>query len=155
MNFEIERKFLVCGDFRPEILTSTSITQGYLSIDPARTVRVRILSNRGFLTIKGPADASGCRRYEWEHEIAVEQAHELMALSLPGKIEKIRHEVRYSGNRFEVDEFFGSNQGLVIAEVELAHIDQAFDRPSWLGTEVTGEPKYYNSALVKRPFSSW
>ena len=155
MNIEIERKFLLAGDFRPDVVSSTSIVQGYLSLDPERTVRVRIASNQGCLTIKGPPDATGSLRYEWERKISLEEARELMALCLPGKIEKTRHRVNFSGYWFDVDEFHGANNGLVIAEIELSNVDEVFDRPDWLGEEVTGQARYYNSALTKTPFSSW
>jgi CYTH domain-containing protein len=155
MNIEIERKFLVEGDFRPDVVSSTSIVQGYLSLDPERTVRVRITSNQGCLTIKGPPDSTGSIRYEWERKISLEQARELMVLCLPGKIEKTRYRVNFSSCCFEVDEFLGANHGLVVAEIELSDVDQAFERPGWLGAEVTGQARYYNSALTQSPFSSW
>lgn len=156
MAIEIERKFLVRSDaFKRDAFRETPIMQGYLSSVPERTVRVRIKGNSAFLTIKGGGSASGMSRYEWEHEIALEEAMELLKLCEPGAIEKTRFEVRVGNHIFEVDEFYGANHGLVIAEVELKSEDEEYDRPTWLGDEVTGDRRYYNSALLKVPFLSW
>lgn len=147
---EIERKFLVEGDYRSQAYASDRIVQGYISSAHGRTVRVRIRGGRGYLTIKGASDASGTSRYEWEKEIPVDEARELMALCEPGVIDKIRYLVRSGSHVFEVDEFHGENEGLVVAEVELAAADEPFERPAFIGREVTGDVRYYNSQLMKR-----
>ena len=152
---EIERKFLVSGDYRPDVTSSQRIVQGYLSSVPGRTVRVRIRGDQGFLTIKGLGSASGASRFEWEREIPADEARELLALCEPGVIDKTRHLVPSGAHTFEVDEFHGDNAGLVVAEVELASEDEDFERPDWLGEEVTGQGRYYNSQLKKNPFCSW
>ncbi|MCL6264645.1 CYTH domain-containing protein [Craterilacuibacter sp. RT1T] len=155
MAVEIERKFLVTGDFRTAAHAQQRITQGYLSSVPERTVRVRIKGEQGFITVKGIGNASGASRYEWEREIPRAEAEALLALCEPGVIDKTRHLVTAGVHTFEVDEFFGDNQGLIVAEIELDHEDEAFLRPAWLGAEVTGEARYYNSALMQHPFKSW
>ncbi|CAN5280559.1 CYTH domain-containing protein [soil metagenome] len=153
---EIERKFLVkSADFRKDVARSSRIIQGFLNTDPSRTVRIRINGDTAFITIKGKTNQSGLSRYEWEKEIGVEEAEELLALCLPGKIDKMRHLVFLENHTIEVDEFLGLNQGLIIAEIELKNEKENYPRPAWLGKEVTGEPKYYNSQLSERPFNSW
>lgn len=152
---EIERKFLVRDGWRDAVRASTRIVQGYLSSVPGRTVRVRIAADRGFLTIKGAASASGLSRYEWERELPLAEAEALLVLCEPGVIDKVRHLVPAGRHTYEVDEFFGENAGLVIAEIELATEDEPFERPAWLGAEVTGDRRYYNSSLVTAPFRSW
>ena len=152
---EIERKFLVTGDYQPQITSSRRIVQGYLSSVSGRSVRVRISGDQGFLTIKGSGSASGASRYEWEREIPVAEARELLALCEPGIIEKTRHLVPCGAHTFEVDEFHSDNAGLVIAEIELGAEDEPFERPDWLGAEVTGQGRYYNSQLKKHPFCNW
>ena len=152
---EIERKFLVAGDFKQGASESFRLIQGYISTDPDRTVRVRINGSQGFLTIKGRSSADGLSRYEWEKEIPVEEARELMELCGPGIIDKTRYLVPCGDHIFEVDEFYGSNQGLVLAEIELADEQETFRKPSWLGEEVTGDIRYYNSMLMKSPFTEW
>ncbi len=153
---EIERKFLVSGDFKSLAIKSTRIVQGYLSSIPERTVRVRIKGEAGFITIKGIGSGSGASRYEWEKEIPVEEVKELLQLCEPGIIDKTRFLVKEpSGLMFEVDEFYGENEGLVVAEIELPSEDTAFTKPVWLGVEVTGDVKYYNSMLMKNPFTKW
>jgi len=152
---EIERKFLVTGDFKKEAHKETRITQGYLSSVPERSVRVRMKGNQGFITIKGIGNASGASRYEWEKEIPVAEAEALLQLCEPGVIVKTRFLVKSGEHTFEVDEFYGDNQGLIVAEVELCHEDEAFLKPSWIGQEVTGDAKYYNSMLMKHPFTKW
>ena len=153
---EIERKFLVLNDdYKADASKSFRIRQGYLSSLPARSVRVRIKEKRGFLTIKGVANASGISRFEWEKEISVSDAEDLLTICEPGEIDKIRYEVKYGNHTFEVDDFFGNNKGLVIAEVELLQEDEPFPKPDWLGVEVTGNQKYYNSMLVKKPYCQW
>lgn len=152
---EIEHKFLVRGDFKPLATNSTRIIQGYLSSVPERIVRVRIQGDKGFITIKGIGDASGVSRYEWEKEIPLPEAEALLAICEPGVIDKIRYLVPAGKHTYEVDEFYGDNQGLTVAEVELAAADEQFDKPEWLGEEVTGDLKYYNSMLMKYPFKTW
>jgi len=155
MALEIERKFLVTGSFREYATHQVRIVQGYLSSVPERTVRVRIKGDKGFLTIKGIGNTSGASRYEWEREIPVPEADQLLALCEPGVIDKIRYHVPAGPHTYEVDVFHGENDGLIVAEVELTSEDQAFERPTWLGTEVTGDPRYYNSALMKHPYRQW
>ncbi len=152
---EIERKFLVKGDFKPFVKKSTRITQGYLSSVPERTVRVRLKGEKGFLTIKGIGNESGASRYEWEQEIDPADVKNLLKICEAGVIDKTRHLVEAGKHIYEVDEFYGENQGLIVAEVELASEDEAFDKPDWLGEEVTGDVKYYNSMLMKNPYTKW
>lgn len=153
---EIERKFLVAGDFKKQAVKSHKIVQGFLSTVPERTVRVRIRDHQGFITIKGIGNASGTSRFEWEKEIPVNDAENLLLLCEPTVIEKIRHIVPANDKLyFEVDEFFGENEGLIIAEIELPHENTEFKKPSWLGEEVTGQLQYYNASLAKKPFSNW
>ncbi|MGM9762898.1 MAG: CYTH domain-containing protein [Candidatus Cryptobacteroides sp.] len=153
---EIERKFLVRGDFRKDVSESHHIMQGYLCSDPRRTVRVRVLDNQGFITIKGRPQSPGhFAKYEWEKEIPVAEARELMRLCDDGIIDKIRHIVPFEGHIYEVDEFHGSNEGLFMAEIELKSEDEDFAKPVWLGDEVTFDSRYYNSYLRKHPYLSW
>jgi adenylate cyclase len=152
---EIERKFLVNGAFKPFSTKATRITQGYLSSVPERTVRVRIKGDKGYITVKGIGNQSGASRFEWEKEISVNEAEELLSICEPGVIDKTRYLVPVGGHTFEVDEFYGENQGLIIAEVELKAEDEGFEKPSWLGLEVTGDPKYFNSMLMKHPYTKW
>ena len=145
---EIERKFLVkVSDYKKEAHRKTKIIQGYLTKDPKRTVRVRIRENQGFLTIKGISSEDGLSRFEWEKEIPINEAKELITLCLPTMIEKTRYEVTYKGVLFEVDEFEGTHSGLVLVEVELNSTEDIFEKPIWVGKEVTGDEKYYNSYL--------
>jgi len=155
MSLEIERKFLVRGEFRNDATEATEIVQGYLSSVPGSTVRIRIRGEKGYITIKGKAGASGIERYEWEKEIPVDDARELMKLCEPFPVEKTRYLVPYRGHLFEVDVFHGSNSGLVMAEIELRSVDEVFEKPPWLGEEVSADPRYYNSALSVKPFSRW
>lgn len=153
---EIEKKFLVISPaYREAAVKQIRITQGYLCSVPERTVRVRIKGNSGFITVKGIGNDSGASRYEWEKEIPVSEADELLRLCEPGVIDKVRYEVMAGGHKFEVDEFFGANRGLVVAEVELKDELELFLKPAWLGKEVTGDPKYYNSMLMKHPYTKW
>lgn len=153
---EIERKFRVISDaFKAESFNDTKIVQGFLSTVPERTVRIRIKGDKGFITVKGIGNESGTSRYEWEKEISVEDATDLLKISEPGVIDKTRFNVKSGGHTFEVDEFYGENEGLVVAEVELSSEDEDFVKPSWLGEEVTGQVKYYNSMLMKNPFKNW
>lgn len=152
---EIERKFLVNGEFKSLAYQSVRIIQGYLCSVPERTVRVRIREEQGFITIKGKSDSDGLSRYEWEKQITVEDARELLQLCEPGVIDKTRYLVGVGNHVFEVDEFYGENEGLVLAEVELKSKDEPFERPGWLGAEVTGDLRYYNGMLSKRPYKLW
>jgi Uncharacterized protein conserved in bacteria len=155
MPLEIERKFLVNGDFHPFITHTTYMKQGYLSSVPERTVRIRIKDDKAFITIKGKNNQSGVSRYEWEKEIPVDEARELMLLCETGIIEKKRHIIPNSSLFFEVDEFLGDNFGLIIAEIELPTEETLFEKPSWLGREVTGDVRFYNSYLSKNPYTKW
>jgi len=152
---EIERKFLVKGDFKSHATRSARIIQGYLSSVPERTVRVRVKGDKGFITVKGIGNASGVSRYEWEMEIPRSEAEELLAICEPGVIDKTRFLVESGPHTFEVDEFYGANEGLVVAEIELSAETEEFERPDWLGEEVTGDVRYLNSMLVKHPFTTW
>ncbi len=144
---EIERKFLVEGEFRESAVEAFRIAQGYLCSVPERTVRVRIKGEKGFITVKGRGSESGMSRYEWEKEIPVAEARELLKLCEPGIIDKTRFIIPAGSHVFEVDEFHGANEGLVLAEIELSSEAESFPRPAWLGREVTGDPRYYNSTL--------
>jgi len=155
MGKEIERKFLVKGEFKPDTKKETRITQGYLSSIPERTVRVRVKGDNGFITIKGIGSESGASRYEWEKEIPVDEVKDLLKICEPGVIDKTRFLVDSGNHTFEVDEFHGENNGLVVAEIELASETESFEKPEWLGEEVTGNTKYYNSMLMKNPYTKW
>lgn len=156
MSLEIERKFLVKGDGYKALAESQSrVVQGYICSARGRTVRVRIRQGKGYLTIKGASNVAGTSRYEWEKEISLQEAEELMTLCEPGIIDKVRYLVPSGGHVFEVDEFHGENEGLVVAEVELADEDEAFVKPDFIAEEVTGDVRYYNSQLMKHPFRAW
>jgi adenylate cyclase len=153
---EIERKFLVISDaYKSQASKQTRITQGYLSSIPERTVRVRIKGDKGYITIKGIGNESGASRFEWEKEIPVDEVKELLKICEPGVIDKTRYEIKSGNHTFEVDEFYGENEGLTVAEIELSSEDDSFQKPNWLGEEVTGDPRYYNSMLMKNPFTKW
>jgi len=152
---EIERKFLFREGYDIPQGNPVRIVQGYLSSVPERTVRVRIKGEKGFLTIKGIGNETGASRFEWEQEIPVSDATALLGICEPGVIDKVRHRVNVGPHLFEIDQFFGDNEGLILVEVELAHEGEAFDRPEWLGEEVTGDVRYYNSMLMKEPFTKW
>lgn len=153
---EIERKFLVTSSAYQEQATSKErIVQGFLNTHPERTVRVRIKADSGFLTVKGKSNEAGTIRFEWEKEISVSDAEQLLLICEPGVIDKVRYNVPVGQHIFEVDEFYGDNEGLVVAEVELREEEENFKKPEWLGKEVTGEVRYYNSQLGKIPFKSW
>ena len=151
---EIERKYLVSGEFRSFAYEQSRITQGYISNDPERTVRIRIRREKGYITIKGLSSENGLSRYEWEKEITLVEAEELIQLCLPGVIDKVRYLIRWQKHIIEVDEFYGDNQGLVMAEVELSSEDDVFEKPDFLGEEVTGDIRYYNSQLQKHPYTT-
>ncbi|MBR8707783.1 Inorganic triphosphatase [Bacteroides pyogenes] len=152
---EIERKFLVSGEFKSQAFAHDRITQGYICASSARTVRVRIREGKGYLTIKGASNASGASRYEWEKELPLSEAVELMKLCEAGMIDKTRYLVRSGPHVFEIDEFHGDNEGLILAEVELGSEEEAFVKPAFIGEEVTGDIRYYNSQLMKNPYRSW
>lgn len=153
---EIERKFLVTShDFKAAAFAKNRIAQGYLSVVPERNVRVRIKGEQGFLTIKGISNESGLSRFEWEKEIPVDEALALLKLCEKGIIDKTRFEVKIGNHIFEVDEFYGENEGLIIAEIELESESETFEKPIWLGKEVTNDQRYYNSFLSKNPFTAW
>ena len=152
---EIERKFLVRGEYKPQAYAHSRIVQGYICSARGRTVRVRIRDGRGYLTIKGTSDTAGMSRYEWEKEIPLNEAKELMTLCEPGVIDKTRYLVRSGKHVFEVDEFYGENEGLTLAEVELSSEDEPFVKPDFIGQEVTGDVRYYNSQLMKHPYKEW
>lgn len=154
MGIEIERKFLVVGEgWRAQAGSATRFSQGYLSRDPARTVRVRIAGDAAFLTIKGAT--TGATRAEFEYAIPVADAQQLLALCDGPVVEKIRHLCPVAGMTWEVDEFLGANAGLVVAEIELQSEGQSFERPGWLGAEVTGDARYVNANLAVMPFTRW
>ncbi|MDP5045029.1 MAG: CYTH domain-containing protein [Leeuwenhoekiella sp.] len=153
---EIERKFLVKSDaFKNEAFSQSEIKQGYLNSNPSRAVRIRIYNDKGYLTIKGKSDESGTTRFEWEKEIDLTEANALLKLCEPGAISKTRYEVKAGEHIYEVDEFYDDNQGLWLAEIELKDANEAFIKPDWLGDEVTGDVRYYNSQLSKNPFTKW
>ena len=153
---EIERKFLVISDaFKDQAQQKFRIIQGFLNRNPERTVRVRLKDGKGMLTVKGLSSNDGLSRFEWEKEISKNDAKVLLEFCEKGVIDKLRYEVKVDNHVFEVDEFFGDNEGLVIAEVELQSEDETFSKPDWLGKEVTGDIKYYNSQLSKQPFNTW
>ena len=154
--FEIERKFLVKdGRYKDQSFAHSRIRQGYICSGHGRTVRVRIRDTRGYLTIKGPSTNGGLSRYEFEKEITLDEAEHLMQLCEPGVIEKTRYLVKSGIHTFEVDEFYGENEGLVMAEVELSSEDEPYEKPDFIGEEVTGDRRYYNSYLRSNPFSLW
>lgn len=153
---EIERKFLVLNEaFKLAATNKKNIAQGYLNTNPNRTVRVRIANDKAFLTIKGKGNDTGMTRFEWEKEIPVKEAQSLLLLCEKGVIAKTRFEIPVGNHVFEVDEFYGENQGLIIAEIELSDENEPFEKPSWLGKEVTNDQRFYNAYLSKNPFSEW
>jgi adenylate cyclase len=155
-NTEIERKFLILNlEFKKEAFKKERIIQGFLSSVPERTVRVRLIADAGFITVKGIGNESGTTRFEWEREISKQEAESLLEICEPGIIDKERYFVELGGHIFEIDEFALDNEGLVMAEVELKNEEDLFEKPHWLGEEVTGQKKYYNSSLVKHPFRHW
>ncbi len=156
MSLEIERKFLVENqEFKKEAYQKKLLKQGYLNSDKNRTVRVRIADDKGFITIKGKSNSTGTTRFEWEKEIDTLEAEQLLLLCEPSIIDKTRFYVKSENHIFEVDEFYRDNQGLIVAEIELNSENEQFKKPSWLGKEVTGNIKYYNSSLSKNPFKNW
>lgn len=153
---EIERKFLVLSDaFINEAFAKKRIVQAYLNSNPERTVRIRIKEDKGFLTIKGKGNETGTTRLEWETEIPIQDAEKLLTICESGTIDKIRHEVKVGNHLYEVDVFAGENEGLIVAEIELQSENEAFEKPSWLGKEVTNDERFYNAFLSIKPFKSW
>ncbi len=157
MHFEIERKFLVEGEFKSQAYAHSHILQGYIASGNGRTVRVRIRDDKGWLTIKGPSDKAGLSRYEFETEIPLTDAQDLLLICEPGIIDKTRYLVASPDGRhtWEVDEFYGENEGLLLAEIELSSEDEPFEKPPFIGREVTGDRRFYNSHLRRNPFSLW
>lgn len=156
MTIEIERKFLVNSDaYKEEACNSYSIKQGFLNSHEERTVRIRLKKDKGYLTIKGKSSEDGLSRFEWEKEIPQTEAEALLELCEKGIIDKVRYEVKLGKHIFEIDEFFGDNEGLIIAEVELNSEKEDYKKPDWLGKDVTGDIKYYNSKLSKTPYKNW
>jgi adenylate cyclase len=153
---EIERKFLVTStEFLSESKKSNRIVQGYLNSNPERTVRIRIKGTQGFITIKGKGNESGTTRFEWEKEIEVTEAEQLLLLCEDGVIDKIRYEIPFGKHLYEVDVFEGDNKGLIIAEIELEDENESFEKPNWLGEEVTGDDRYYNASLSISSYKNW
>ncbi|WP_242203126.1 CYTH domain-containing protein [Aestuariivivens insulae] len=156
MTIEIERKFLVTSEaYKTEAFKKTRIIQGFLNTHKERTVRVRIKGDQGIITVKGKSSQDGLSRFEWEKDITKQEAESLLKLCEPVVIDKMRYEVRAGNHIFEIDEFLADNEGLVIAEVELKDKNELFLKPDWLGKEVTGDVKYYNSQLSINPFKKW
>ncbi|MEL7599927.1 MAG: CYTH domain-containing protein [Proteiniphilum sp.] len=155
MGYEIERKFLVKGDFKADAYKSMIIRQGYLSLSGVSAIRIRIKGEKAFVTIKSALVEGKIKRHEWEYEIPTEDAEEMLQLCEDGLIEKKRYLVKVGKHTFEVDEFFGKNQGLLLAEVELESEDEPYETPEWLGPEVTGNVRYYNSYLSIHPYEEW
>lgn len=152
MGLEIERKFLVLeGPWRSA--RPVRYCQGYLNTDPQRTVRVRIAEDGAFLTVKGPAE--GIARPEFEYPIPVADAHQMLSMCMGSRVEKMRRRVRVGDHVWEVDEFLGDNEGLLVAEIELEDVNETFEKPDWVGEEVTGDLRYLNSRLLDAPFKSW
>ena len=153
---EIERKFLVTSNaFKADAFKKTRIVQGFLNTHKERTVRVRLKGEKGFITVKGKSTIDGLSRFEWEKEISKHEAESLLKLCEKGVIDKTRYDIKVGSHVFEVDEFYNENKGLIVAEVELKNTNETFDKPNWLGEEVTGKVKYYNSQLSKQPYNTW
>ncbi|MCK5872838.1 MAG: CYTH domain-containing protein [Methylococcales bacterium] len=155
-DLEIERKFLLLNDdFKKEAFKKERIVQGFLSSVPERTVRIRLIADTGFITVKGIGNESGTTRFEWEKEISKQEAEILLKICEIGIIDKERYFIKVREHTYEVDDFALDNKGLVMAEVELSSEHELFEKPNWLGEEVTGQKKYYNSSLVKNPYQNW
>ena len=153
---EIERKFLVNSfEFKEEAISKSIIKQGFLNSDPERTVRVRLSNDVGLITVKGLSSDDGLVRFEWEKELSKEDAESLLKLCEEGIIEKARYEIKAGNHIIEVDEFYGDNEGLIVAEIELKSENEVFEKPHWIAEEVTGDIKYYNSQLSKQPYKEW
>lgn len=155
MGYEIERKFLVKGDYKSQSFKSLPIKQGYLALAGTHVVRIRVKGEKAFLTVKSSMEGGSFARREWEYEVPKADAEEMLQMCDEGIVEKTRHLVNVGSHLFEVDEFFGENEGLLIAEVELRSEDEPFEKPDWLGEEVTGNVRYYNSFLSMHPYKEW
>ena len=155
LHFEIERKFIVTGEWKHLATSKTHIEQGYFETAPGRTVRIRIRDDKAYLTIKGPSNEEGLARYEFETEVPMEDGKKMLELCRPGRIDKDRWLVPDGKHTVEVDEFHGDNEGLVMAEVELQSPDEPYEKPDFIGEEVTGDRRYYNSSLRMNPFKAW
>ena len=155
MHYEIERKFIVSGEYKSKAYSHSHIQQGYFETAPGKTVRIRIRDDKAYLTIKGPSNKDGLARYEFETEVSPEDGRQLMNLCGPGRIDKTRWLVKSGNHTFEVDEFHGDNDGLVMAEVELQSEDEPFEKPDFIGKEVTGDRRFYNSHLMRMPYCVW
>lgn len=155
MALEIERKFLVKGEFKSKAYACSHIEQGYIASGNGRTVRIRIRDNKGYLTIKGPSPFTRLGRYEYEKELSLDEAQALMLICLPGRIVKDRYLVKSGKHIVEVDEFFGENEGLIMAEIELGSDDEEYEKPDFLGDEVTGDRRFYNAHLMREPYKTW
>lgn len=155
MAIEIERKFLVTGDYKSQAVSHSRIVQGYICSERGRTVRVRLRGDCGYLTIKGPSLNGGLSRYEFEKQITQDEALSLLRICEPGIVDKVRWLVPVGKHTFEVDEFLDANAGLVVAEVELSSEDEDYERPDFIGKEVTGDRRYYNSNLRRHPYCDW
>lgn len=155
MAYEIERKFLVDGDYKSLSYRNFQIKQGYLSLSGVNVVRVRIKGEKAFITVKSALVEGKIKRHEWEYEIPIQDAEEMLTMCEDAVIEKTRYLVKEGDHVFEVDEFYGNNEGLLIAELELESEDESFEKPDWLGAEVTGNVRYYNSFLSIHPYKEW
>ena len=155
MHIEIERKFLVIGEYKHLAYNVTPIKQGYFATEPGKTVRIRIRGEKAYLTIKGTTDSTGLSRYEFETEIPLDDAEQMLKLCKPGAVIKDRYLVKSGDHIVEVDEFHGDNEGLTIAEIELNAPDEEYEAPDFLGREVTGDPRYYSKYLLTRPYKLW
>jgi adenylate cyclase len=149
MAIETERKFLVKGSFQQFAVDSIRIRQAYLSVDPERVVRLRIAGKKAFMTVKSVTTANSFSRKEWEFGLPLADAEEIMKICIPGKVDKTRYIIPFGKHTYEVDVFHDKNEGLIIAEIELSSESEIFEKPEWLGEEVTGNPKYYNANLIK------
>ena len=156
-HYETERKFLVVGEYKSQAYNATRIQQGYIASGNGRTVRVRIRGDKGYLTIKGPSGLAGLTRYEFDTEIPLDDARDLMQICEPGIIDKTSFLVKSPDGRhvWEIDEFYGDNEGLVLAEVELSSEDEHFLKPDFVGREVTGDRRFYNSHMRNYPYKLW
>lgn len=155
MNNEIERKFLIRGPYEGEVKSVSNIVQGYLSLGPNCIVRVRISNDTGYITIKGPSSNQNTTRREWEKEIPAAEAEQLLDFCTGSLVEKVRYCIEYSKKVFEVDVFKGKNEGLCVAEIELVSPDESFEKPIWIGEEVTSDRRYSNAYLSLHPYCEW
>lgn len=155
MPYEIERKFLIASDFKADVFSQSEIKQGYLSSDPERIVRIRVRNEKAYLTIKSTLSDTEFTCYEWEKEINFNDALDMLAFCEPSIIEKTRYLAKIDTHTFEIDEFHGENEGLLFAEIELASESEIFEKPNWLGKEVTDDIRYYNFYIAQHPYKTW